>query len=167
MKTTNAQIEKVHDLLKGFSTAMLITHDAGGPLHARPMAIADLTNPCDLWFITSDDSGKAHEIGRDTRVHIVCQRDHSVYLSIAGSASVQHDLSRIDEVWKEPFRVWFPGGKTDPHLALIRVIPDRAEYWDNQGFNKVSYLWEAAIAYVSGETPRVEEGDRHGVVDLA
>ena len=74
------------------------------------------------------------------------------------------DLSRIEEVWKEPFRVWFPEVTTDPHLVLIHITPDRAEYWDSQGLNQVSYLWEAAVAYVSGETPRVVEGEKHGVV---
>ena len=166
MKTTSAQIEKVRDLLKDFSTAMLITH-TGGTLHARPMAVADITEACDLWFITNDESGKVHEIDRDTRVHVVCQRDSSVYLSIAGTASMVHDRSHIERVWKEPLRVWFPDGQADPHLALIHVVPDRAEYWDNQGLNKVSYLWEAAIAYVSGETPRVKEGEEHGVISLA
>jgi general stress protein 26 len=167
MKTTSAQIEKVRDLLKDFSTAMLITHDTGGTLHARPMVVADITEVCDLWFITNDKSDKVYEIDRNTRVHVVCQRDTSVYLSIAGTASVIHDRSRIEALWKEPFRVWFPDGTADRHLALIHVTPDRAEYWDSQGLNKVSYLWEAAIAYVSGETPRVKEGERHGVVSLA
>ena len=167
MKTTSAQIEKVRDLLKSFSTAMLITHDSGGTLHARPMAVADITESCDLWFITNDQSDKVYEIGRDTRAHVVCQRDHSVYLSVAGTASLVRDLSRIEEVWKEPFRVWFPEGTADPHLILIHITPDRAEYWDNQGLNQVSYLWEAAIAYVTSETPRVVEGEKHGIVNLA
>ncbi len=167
MTTPSAQIEKVRDLLKGFSTAMLITHDDGRPLHARPMAIADITESCDLWFITNDESAKVQEIDRDTRVHVVCQKDHSAYLSIAGKASLVHDRGRIEAVWKEPFRVWFPEGQADPHLVLIHVTPDRAEYWDNQGLNKASYLWEAAIAYVSGETPRVREGEQHGVVSLS
>ena len=167
MKTNSAQIEKVRDLLKDFSTAMLITHDGGGTLRARPMAIADITESCELWFITNDQTDKVHEIDRDTRVHVVCQKDRSAYLSIEGAASVVHDRSRIEAVWKEPLRVWFPDGKDDTHLALIHVTPDRAEYWDNQGLNKASYLWEAAIAYVSGDTPRVNEGEKHGVVSLA
>lgn len=167
MTTTSAQIEKVRELLKGFSTAMLITHDDGCPLHARPMAIADITESCDLWFITNDESSKVHEIGRDTRVHVVCQKDCSAFLSIAGKASLVDDRRRIEAVWKEPFRVWFPDGQTDPHLLLIHVIPGRVEYWDNQGMNKASYLWDAAIAYVSGETPRVREGEQHGVVSLS
>ena len=167
MKTTSAEIEKVRDLLKGFFTAMLITHDSAGTLRARPMAVADTTDSSELWFLTNDESAKVQEIERITRVHVVCQRDNSVYLSIAGVASVVRDRAHIESVWKESFRVWFPDGKDGPHLVLIHVIPDRAEYWDTHGLNKASYLWEAAIAYVSGDTPHVEEGELHGVVHLA
>ena len=146
---------------------MLITHITDGTLRARPMAIADIPESCDLWFITNDESAKVQEIESETRVHVVCQKDHSAYLSIAGLASLVHDRSRIADLWIEPFRVWFPDGQSDPHLVLIHFTPDRAEYWDNQDLNKVSYLWGAAIAYVSGETPGVREGEQHGVVSLA
>src|SRR6187549_1353382 len=72
---------KLYELLHGFSTAMLITH-SGGRLRARPMAIASLTESCELWFITGQDSAKAHEIERDTRVNVVCQEDHSAYIAL-------------------------------------------------------------------------------------
>ena len=39
----------------------------------------------------------------------------------------------IAELWKEPFRVWFPGGKEDATISLISVHPQGAEYWDSQG----------------------------------
>lgn len=106
------------------------------------------------------------EIEGEKTVHVICQKDHSVYLSIAGVASVVRDRRRIEEVWKESFRVWFPDGADDPHLVLIHFTPDRTEYWDNQGLKKASFMWEAAIAYVSGDTPRVREGEQHGVVNL-
>ena len=72
--------------------------------------------------------------------------------------------AKVAELWKEPFRVWFPGGREDPDIALIAVEPERAEYWDNSGFHKLQYLWEAAGAYVTGDTPKVEEGEQHGVL---
>lgn len=167
MKTTSEQIEKVSDLLKDFSTAILITHDSAGTIHARPMAIADLTEPCDLWFITKDESAKVHEIESDTRVQVVGQMDGTIYFSLAGRASLVRDRARIEAVWKESLRVWFPEGKTDPHLVLIHVIPDRAEYWDNHGIYKKSHLWEAAIAYVSGDKRLEKEAGEHGVVSLS
>jgi general stress protein 26 len=157
--------DHLRGLLQGFSTAMLVTHGDGEELHARPMAIAAVDENLDLWFVSSEDSAKVHEIEHDTNAHVVCQRDQSAYLSLGGSASLVKDAAMVQKLWRESFRVWFPGGKTDPELVLIRFRPERAEFWDHTGFNKMAYIWDAARAYVTGKKPEVRES-AHGVVAL-
>jgi len=157
--------QKFYELLKGFHNAMIVTHANGG-LRARPMAIAQLQPSCEMWFITDKDSAKAHEIDGDMRVLVVCQNDSTAYISASGTAKVVHDPQKIEQIWREPFQVFFPKGKTDPSIALIRFKPDEGEFWDNGGFNKVKYLFEAARAYISGEKISVTEGEQHGHVKL-
>lgn len=165
MNTDTKETKHLHDLMKGFSTAMLVTHGSDEELHARPMAVADVTDSLEIWFVTGQVSAKAQEIAHDTRAHVVCQKDHSAYLSISGTATLVEDRKKVDDIWKEAFRVWFPAGKDDPNLILIRFRPERAEYWDNTGLNKIAYLWDAAVAYVKGTEPTVRD-DAHGVVTL-
>jgi general stress protein 26 len=153
-------------LLKEFPTAMLVTHAGQDRLRARPMAIADVDAAGRIWFLSNVETAKVHEIATDTRVHLVCLKDRSAYLSIAGTAALMQDRARLDEVWQEPFKVWFPGGKDDPEITLIAVTPDEVEFWDNQGQNRVHYLMEAAKAYVSGRTPHVKEGEEHAFVKV-
>src|ERR1700748_617492 len=105
MKTED--LKKLCDLLSNFSTAVLITRSADDLLHARPVALAKVDDSGTIWFLSSEDSGKVHEIDRDTRVHLVFQKEHSLYLSVNGIASASQDRAKIAEVWKEPFRVWF------------------------------------------------------------
>lgn len=167
MNTPDPQTEKIRCLLKDFPTAMLITHGTRGRLHARPMAVAEVTDDCGLWFMTGDHTSTAWEVASRKQAHLIFQNDHKAYLSIAGNATLVHDRNRVKELWKEPFRVWFPGGVDDPSIVLVMFRPTRAEYWDNTGFNKIAYLWEAARAYVSGGKPRIKEGEQHGVVSLA
>ena len=145
---------------------MFITYQGDGTLHARPMAIADLSVGCGLRFITNDQSPKMQEIQTNSHVHVVCQKENSSYLSIAGTASVVHERESIEAVWDDSFLVWFPKGKEDPHLVLITVIPQRIEYWENHEMNRVSYLWEAARSYVNGERTRTQSEAGHGVVTL-
>ena len=96
-----------------------------------------------------------------------CSRnDTSAYLSLRGKARVIEDVTRIREYWKEPFRVWFPGGPSDPQLALVGVKPIDAEFWDNRGTNKLEYMFEAAKAYFSGEKPDTGDADKHGRANL-
>ena len=144
---TTDDITKLRELLGSFSTAMLITRSPDDRLQARPMDLLNVDETGTVWFLSSDDSGKIHEIDRDTRAHLVFQKEHTLYVSVDGIASISRDRQRIGELWREPFRAWFPGGKEDPGISLIAVQPHGAEYWDSQGWKKVSYLFKAAKAY--------------------
>lgn len=166
MNALNAQTEKIRSLLKDFPTAMLITHGNRGRLHARPMAVAEVRDDCALWFITGENTSIAWEVSSRKQAHVVFQNDQGAYLSISGTATLVHDRDRVKELWKEPLRVWFPGGIDDPSLVLVLFHPERAEYWDHSGLNKISYLWEAARACVSGKAPPPEKAVEHGVVSL-
>ena len=164
--TSFEEREHCQELLKQFHTAMLVTHAGDERLRARPMAIAEVMDDGRVWFITAAESAKAHEISRDTRVHIVCQHDRSTYLSISGRASLVHDRAKVAALWREPFRVWFPEGKDDPNITLIEVRPEEGEFWDSEGLNKIKYLFRAAKAYAIGVTPEIDEGTQHGRVRL-
>src|SRR5215207_5477177 len=50
--TMKSDHERFQDLIKEFDTAMLVTRNADDRLEARPMAIADVEETNDLWFIT-------------------------------------------------------------------------------------------------------------------
>lgn len=162
----NTDLKKLYDILTEFDTAMLITHTPDGRLHARPMVIADVEENCDLWFITRSDSGKVEEVQADHDVHVFMQNSWKSAVSISGKASMVSNRAKIDEVWKEQYKVWFPDGKDDPKIALIQVRGTEAQYWDQSGLNKLKYLYEAARAYVTGTTPKLEEGEQFGTVNL-
>lgn len=131
MGSTHNEKEKFHELLKRFSTVMLVT-GKGELLHGRPMAVADLQPSCELTFFTSKDSTKVDEVIADGRVTVVGQ-DSGAFVSLSGRAEVNHDTAKIAALWKEPFKVWFPKGKDDPTLCLVVVHPEEGEYWDNAG----------------------------------
>lgn len=160
------QREHLYKLLKQFGTAMLVTHGDEDHLRVRPMAIAQVEDNGQIWFVTSSETAKAHEIEHDSRVHLVCQDDHSAYLSIGGRARLVNDKVKLDQVWSEVMKVWFPAGKDDPSIALIAVTPEVGEFWDNEGVHKFKYLFESAKAYLTGTKPELEEGREHGVARL-
>jgi general stress protein 26 len=137
------------DLVAGFDVGMLITID-GDDIHARPMAIADVTEDGRITFATGRSTHKTVEIERDDRVAISFQ-SRDKYLFVLGTADVHQDRARIDQLWKEMWRVWFPNGKDDPDLCILEVFPAEAELWDMTGTKGVRYLVEAAKAVVKGE----------------
>lgn len=163
---TDEERRHFFELLKQFSTAMLVTHAGSDHLRARPMVIAQAEDTGKVWFITHVDTAKVHEIVQDTRVHLVCLKEFTAYLSMSGTATLVQSFAKTEELWQESFKVWFPEGKEDPDIALIAVTLDEVEFWDNQGLNKVSYLFEAAKAYVTGTTPENKKAEEHAFVKL-
>ena len=162
----SVQTEHFISLLKKLRTAMLVTHTGEHGIHARPMAVAEVEDNGRVWFISGKDTAKVHEIEVDSHVHVIAQDGNSAFLSMSGKASLIGDRQKIADLWQEPFRVWFPGGKDDPDIELIAVRPEQGEFWDNQGTKRYRYLWEAAKAYVTGTTPDADDGELHGTVKL-
>ncbi len=158
--------EKLVDLLKDFDAAMLVTRGSGGQLRSRPMAVAAVEGGGTLWFVTERHSGKVEEIAHDDHVNVVMQSSRK-FVSISGTATPVEDREKVSQLWNETWKVWFPGGKDDPTLVLLKVQGDTGEYWDSSGLSGVKYLLEAGKAYLSGTRPDVDGDPRnHAKVDL-
>ena len=139
------------ELLEKFATAMLVTRTADGRLRARPLSFAGELGGR-LYFSTSADSPKVAELQSDPRVAITMQ-DSLRYVSISGLAEIRDDRSLVERLWREAWRVWFPGGKSDPALRILAVQPEAAEYWDQSGARGLRHLAEMIKAYATGTTP--------------
>ena len=158
--------EKFRELFEDFDTAMLVTRAPDGQLRARPMAIADCDPDGTFWFLTQSDSGKIDEIAADPHVNVVMQSKLK-FVSVSGTSTPVDDRAKIDELWNEAWKTWFPGGKDDPTLILLKVHGTKGEYWDNSGTGGIKYLIEAGKAYLSGTQPDVENDPQiHGKVNI-
>ena len=164
MQTSNQ--ETVYELLKDFSSAMLVTHSDVSDFHARPMETAFVDPDCSVGFFTDRSSPKMDEIQHDKKVLLTFQRDHREYLALSGTAEIVKDRALMKTHWKDSFKVWFPGGVDDPALVLVRVRPSTAEYWDSSGTKGLRYLFESAKAMLTGTRPEIEEGSQHGKVQF-
>jgi general stress protein 26 len=163
---TLTEHEKLEELTRDFDTAMLVTRTEEGHLRSRPMALAEVEPNGTLWFLTQRESGKLEEIALDCDVNVAMQ-SKTKFVSISGLAANVTDRDKVAELWSERFKTWFPGGKDDPNLVLLRVDGTSGEYWDNSGTSGIKYLIEAGKAYLSGTKPDVaHDPEIHGKVRL-
>lgn len=153
---------KLIDLLREFDTAMLVTRSADGSMDARPMAVAQVEDDGQLWFVTDRNSGKIADLGMDSEVAITMQSSNK-FVSLSGSASTVDDQAKVEELWSEAWKVWFPDGKNSEHIVLLRIRPTRGEYWDNSGLNGVKYLLRAGTAYLQGKRPETDSSTNASV----
>lgn len=146
-KTQQERIEKLRELIKEIDFAMLTTIDAGGNLRSRPMSTQKAEFDGDVWFITADDTTMAGEIRRDNRVNVsYAQPNKQRYISVSGTAELLYDRAKIEEFWSPFYNVYFPNGKDDPNLRLIKIKVDKAEYWDSKGLIPTVIAFAQALA---------------------
>lgn len=133
-------IKELHDFLKEFDTAMLVTL-SGNQLRARPMAIQnpDELSDCDLWFVTGDDTPKVDEIDKEHQVCACAYRARDrAYISISALARVDKDRAAIHRLYKPSWKSWFTGGPDDPTITLLKLTVERAEYWRPKAASRAS-----------------------------
>ena len=129
--TTNQEaIKKLRELINDIDIAMLTTVDEDGTLRSRPMGTQKAEFDGDLWFLTRVDTPKVDEIQRQSRVNVsYAKPDKNRFVSVSGTAVLINDKAKIDEFWDPIYKVFFPEGKDDPRLRLLKVNVEKAEYW--------------------------------------
>lgn len=144
---------KLIGLIKDIKIAMMTTMDQDGSLRSRPMRNSEVKEDGFIWFFTGYESGKSHEIKNDSHVNLSYSNpDDELYVSVSGRASLTRDQAKIDELWSPALKAWFPGGKEDPNIGLIKVSIDKAEYWDAPN-STMLHLYGVVKAAITGESP--------------
>jgi general stress protein 26 len=152
MTGQDSQIDHVWTLTEKIRVCMLTTL-SGGAMRARPMhALPDRERGC-LWFITDQHGAKDDEIKAAPEVCLAfAETSSNTYLSVTGRAELFADAAKAKELWSNEAQAWWPKGPTDPDVRVLRVIPDRAEYWDTRG-NSVTVALKLVAARISGQPP--------------
>lgn len=159
---TAAEAEKEFwDHLKKSNTGMLGLDQPG--YHAQPMTAFREEETGTIWFFTRDDTDLARDVsvgGGQSAMFHYGSKDQNVWACIHGQLSVAHDREKIDRYWNPILAAWYPGGKDDPHLTLLRFDADDGRIWVNEG-GFFKFFYEVAKANVTKTLP-----DSGGVVDV-
>ena len=150
-------LQKLIEKIKDIKITMMTTMEEDGSLRSRPMRHSEVKDDGAIWFFTEYISGKSQEIKNDSHVNLGYSKpDDEVYVSVSGRATLSRDKAKIDELWSPVLKAWFPNGKDDPNIGLIRVSIDKAEYWDSPSSTMV-HLYGMAKAVLTGE--RADPGE--------
>lgn len=138
---------------------MFNTINADG-FHSRPMATAKIEDDGSLWFFTNEYSPKSKEISKDNEVNLAYSDPaNNSYIYINGIAELIDDQTSKESYFSPFVKAWFPDGINDPHLILIKVTPNVAEYWDSNA-SKMVVAFHVLKAIVTGETPNLGEHEK-------
>lgn len=157
-------IARLGELIKDVQVAMLTTIAPDGELTSRPLQTLQVAFDGDLWFITSASSGKVVDLASNAHVNLAYARPgDNTYVSVSGRAQLLRDRARLDALWDDHMKAYFPRGKEDPDVVLLKVEVDSAVYWEGPGAFTATLL-EIASRMGAGAGPAAH--GEHARIDL-
>lgn len=160
-QTRTDDLNKLREMIKDIDFCMLTTIEENGDLHSRPMSSNGQIDPNgDLWFFTNASSHKVSEVANSPKVNVsFADPENQKYISTSGRAELIGDRRKIEELWKPEFKIWFPKGKDDPEIALLKVNLEKAEYWDSSS-STVGYVMSFVSSLITGKQPDLGENKK-------
>lgn len=155
--TTNTSDQNtLWELIKDIKFGMFTHRHADGSLQGHPLTTQNkaIDEASVLYFFISAKSEMATRLVVDDLVNVsYADPGADTYVSVAGQASISNDQATKERLWSPMAKAWFPGGVTDPELALLEVRISHAEFW-NVKDSKVVQLFKMAKAAITGEPPK-------------
>jgi general stress protein 26 len=140
-------VKKIKDFVDDIKVCMFCTSVTDMPFRTRPMSTLEVDEEGNLWFFSGKSSDKNDEIKNEDTVQLIYSKNSDVhFLTITGKATIVQDQAKKDELWNPIVKAYFPEGKEDPDLALIKVKPEAAHYWDTVYGKMVTWLKMATSA---------------------
>jgi general stress protein 26 len=100
------------------------------PSSAAPMtAMLDKDANSAIWFFTSRDNRFA-AMGPATATFV--GKDHDLFARFAGTLVEETSRDRLDQHWSNFVEAWFPQGKDDPNLLMLRMDLGDASIWSGE-----------------------------------
>ncbi|WP_433911171.1 pyridoxamine 5'-phosphate oxidase family protein [Sphingomonas yabuuchiae] len=144
---------KFLDKLKSSPFVMIGLNDGQ---HSEPMtAQIDDDQPNTLFFFSGRDNRIAK--GGEAMAQFV-GKGHDFFACLAGHVSTDNDRQQIDKLWSNQVEAWFPQGKSDPNLTLLRFDISSAELWETD------ISLSGRVKMLFGGTIRSDEASSHAVV---
>lgn len=131
-----------------------------GRSHMQPMtAFCDKERNA-VWFFTKTSTDLARQTaGGHYAMFCVMAKDQEFQACIGGELAPDHDRAKIEAFWSPMIAAWFPEGKDDPELTLLKLTPADAQIWVSRG-GPLRYAFETAKANLAHTTPDVGQSDQ-------
>ena len=129
--------ELVEKLWKALQSDMTVMLGLAGVEegHSRPMTAqmdGSQAGP-PVWFFTAKDTELVQALGQHHRgVAHFASKGHDLFATLHGMLVLDDDRATIDRLWNRFVAAWYPGGRDDPNLALLRFEPEEAQVWLNE-----------------------------------
>jgi general stress protein 26 len=125
--------------------------------HFQPMTAFSEPENGQIWFYARSDSDLAHAIASGAEAMFIVQaKDQDFQACIGGRLELQPDRERINRYWNPVVAAWYPGGRDDPKITLLRLDARDAQVWLSES-GPLKFAWEIAKANLGHGEPDLGE----------
>lgn len=130
MNTTSELENRLWSALSSHGVVMLGLDAEKGA--SRPMTVQMEEARGPLWFFTAKESSLVQGMSVPNRATATFMaKGGELFATIEGPIVLDDEKTHIDRLWNRHVTVWYPEGKNDPHLALLRLEPANVHIWSN------------------------------------
>lgn len=149
--TTSDDLEsKFWKALESDKTVMLGI-DGAEDGHTRPMTAQVTEHRAPIWFFATRDDALVQKVGVASRaVATFASKGHEIFATLQGPLTIDTSRGSVDRLWNRSVAAWYPLGKEDPTLVLLKFDAERAEIWRHE-----SSVF-AGVRLLFGSEPRKE-----------
>ena len=124
----------------------------GDPHHFQPMTAFAEPDTGEIWFFTYNDTDLVLEISQSDGQAMFVFQSKGIWACVGGQLSTQNDRARMDKYWNAVVSAWYPEGKDDPRLTMLRLDAEDAQVWIAEA-GPIKFAWEIARANARGQQP--------------
>lgn len=159
----NSDLTLLSEMIEGISVGMLTNINEHGALTSRPMTPLEMDSEGSLWFFIDRTSVPSPERLSDINLAF-SDEDRAVYVSLSGRGELDDSREIVRRLWTSFAKPWFPEGPESPDLALLKFVPETAEYWDGPHSKVVRKV--AMAASIAAGRP-IGIGEHHTLTNLS
>lgn len=133
---------EVQRLLGPDKAVFLITVGEDGRPDARAMAVAGTEGLRTVWMMTCKLSNKAKQLSKNPECMLYATdlEDTQSYLELRlwGKMEIFDDAETKARTWRDDYASYFPGGRDDPNLWVLKFTADSGALQTPAGKEKLS-----------------------------
>ena len=136
---TPKRFADLSDQMAGMDIAILSTVTSDGSIAGRPMSNnAEVEYDGTSYYFTRDDTRTVSDVEANPNVGLGFQGTDGFYLAVEGQAELVRDKAAFKEHWTSDIDKWFADGIDTDGLVLVKVVADRAHYWDGRDEGEIT-----------------------------
>ncbi|WWD19795.1 hypothetical protein CI109_104259 [Kwoniella shandongensis] len=155
------KLTTLREFLNTQKSVMLVTVSEDGSLHARTMAISEITKDWKFRFVYDNESHKDAEVKNDSHVNLNADgmTQNKGWVSIAGKATRSTDRELVKHLYTPTLKAWFAdkgdgvrdGSPNDPRLTVLEVKVDEIRHF-HQVKTTLGTITDVVASTITGST---------------